>query len=126
MWSLTDFTDENGGTRVFRHSHRWTEYPEFNAHPANAAGPSSTINTPLGSATIWHGSLWHGAGANDTETPRVGVAVNYCSGFDAIRPEQHLINDRSGAAYEEPLASLIHDDRTAPRQPYSTLDVFGA
>ena len=36
---------------------------------------------PKGSVLIWHGSLWHGGGANTTDETRVGIAMNYCAGL---------------------------------------------
>ena len=44
---------------------------------------------PKGSVLIWHGSLWHGGGANTTtDETRVGIAMNYCAGF--IRQQENI------------------------------------
>jgi ectoine hydroxylase-related dioxygenase (phytanoyl-CoA dioxygenase family) len=45
---------------------------------------------PAGSVLIWHGSLWHGGGANDTSEPRVGIAMNYCAGYIRQQENQQL------------------------------------
>jgi ectoine hydroxylase-related dioxygenase (phytanoyl-CoA dioxygenase family) len=43
---------------------------------------------PAGAVMIFHGSLWHGGGANTTENDRrLGVNVQYCPGF--VRQQQN-------------------------------------
>jgi ectoine hydroxylase-related dioxygenase (phytanoyl-CoA dioxygenase family) len=42
-----------------------------------------------GSVLIWHGSLWHGGGANTTDRRRVGIAMNYCAGY--IRQQENQL-----------------------------------
>ena len=76
MWALTDFTEANGATRVIPGSHRAAGSPdlakEYDSVPAEM---------PRGSVLVWHGSLWHGGGANTTAERRVGIAMNYCAGY---------------------------------------------
>jgi ectoine hydroxylase-related dioxygenase (phytanoyl-CoA dioxygenase family) len=43
-----------------------------------------------GSVLIWDGSLWHGGGANKTDTRRTGIAMNYCAGFIRQQENQQL------------------------------------
>src|SRR4029079_2797998 len=43
-----------------------------------------------GSVLIWHGSLWHGGGANNTDEPRIGIAMNYCAGYIRQQENQQL------------------------------------
>jgi ectoine hydroxylase-related dioxygenase (phytanoyl-CoA dioxygenase family) len=45
---------------------------------------------PRGSVLVWHGSLWHGGGANRTGRRRVGVAMNYCAGWVRQQENQQL------------------------------------
>jgi ectoine hydroxylase-related dioxygenase (phytanoyl-CoA dioxygenase family) len=45
---------------------------------------------PKGSVLIWHGSLWHGGGANTTGAPRIGIAMNYCAGYIRQQENQQL------------------------------------
>lgn len=93
MWALTDFTADNGATRVVPGSHLYTENPvygqEYDTVPAEM---------PRGSVLVWHGSLWHGGGANRTAEPRVGVAMNYCAGFIRQQENQQLGVPRDVAA----------------------------
>jgi ectoine hydroxylase-related dioxygenase (phytanoyl-CoA dioxygenase family) len=43
-----------------------------------------------GSVLIWHGSLWHGGGANTTDETRIGIAMNYCAGYIRQQENQQL------------------------------------
>lgn len=82
MWALTDFSDENGGTRVVPGSHRFDHAPDL-----TRSYDTIPIEMPAGSVMIFHGSLWHGGGANrSADQWRLGVNVQYCAGF--IRPQQ--------------------------------------
>jgi ectoine hydroxylase-related dioxygenase (phytanoyl-CoA dioxygenase family) len=45
---------------------------------------------PKGSVLVWHGSLWHGGGANRTSERRIGIAMNYCAGFIRQQENQQL------------------------------------
>ena len=45
---------------------------------------------PKGSVLVWHGSLWHGGGANRTSERRVGIAMNYCAGWMRQQENQQL------------------------------------
>ena len=85
LWALTDFTDANGATRVIPGSHLRDHSPTYlqpyDSVPAEMAA---------GSVLVWHGSLWHGGGANQTERRRVGVAMNYCAGYVRQQENQQL------------------------------------
>ena len=85
MWALTDFTEENGATRIIPGSHTWDHYPELGQHYE-----SIPAEMPKGSVLIWHGGLWHGGGANKSDARRVGIAMNYCTGFVRQQENQQL------------------------------------
>ncbi len=85
MWALTDFTDENGGTRVVPGSHKFSDRPEYDKTYETVA-----MEMPKGSLMIWNGSLWHGGGANLSGQRRVGIAMNYCAGFLRQQENQQL------------------------------------
>jgi len=85
MWAITDFTDANGATRIIPGSHTRDRSPTYLKHYDSIAAEMSR-----GSVLIWHGSLWHGGGANSTDTRRVGIAMNYCAGFMRQQENQQL------------------------------------
>ena len=88
MWALTDFTEANGATRVVPGSHRW-QNPDYFAGDADVATVAAEM--PKGSVLVWHGSTWHGGGANVTDDEvRIGVAMNYCAGFIRQQENQQL------------------------------------
>jgi ectoine hydroxylase-related dioxygenase (phytanoyl-CoA dioxygenase family) len=86
MWALTDFTEENGATRIVPGSHLASENPEYGRTDID----SIPAEMKRGSILVWNGSLWHGGGANRTDSPRVGLAMNYCAGFIRQQENQQL------------------------------------
>jgi ectoine hydroxylase-related dioxygenase (phytanoyl-CoA dioxygenase family) len=85
MWALTDFTEANGATRLIPGSHLADCSPDY-----GAPYDSIAAEMPKGSVLVWHGSLWHGGGANTTGERRVGIAMNYCAGFIRQQENQQL------------------------------------
>ncbi|CAN5144441.1 phytanoyl-CoA dioxygenase family protein [soil metagenome] len=84
MWALTDFTEENGATRLVAGSHL-KESPTYGGSYETVAA-----EMPKGSVLIWDGSLWHGGGANRSAARRTGIAMNYCAGFVRQQENQQL------------------------------------
>lgn len=85
MWALTDFNEDNGATRVIRGSHQAPTAPELgNCYESEPAVMKR------GSVLVFNGSLWHGGGANRTDTPRIGLAMNYCAGWMRQQENQQL------------------------------------
>jgi ectoine hydroxylase-related dioxygenase (phytanoyl-CoA dioxygenase family) len=84
MWALTDFTEANGATRLVPGTHR-EQSPDYGRDY-----DSIPAEMPRGSILIWHGSLWHGGGANTTGERRVGLACNYCAGYIRQQENQQL------------------------------------
>ena len=85
MWALTDFTEANGATRIIPGSHVADSSPNYGQHY-----DSIPAEMPRGSVLIWHGSLWHGGGANQTDQRRIGIAMNYCAGYIRQQENQQL------------------------------------
>jgi ectoine hydroxylase-related dioxygenase (phytanoyl-CoA dioxygenase family) len=85
MWALTDFTDANGATRIIPGTHLAAGSPDY-----GSSYDSLPAEMARGSVLVWHGSLWHGGGANTTDDDRVGIAMNYCAGWVRQQENQQL------------------------------------
>nr|WP_230463363.1 phytanoyl-CoA dioxygenase family protein [Sphingobium sp. Cam5-1] len=74
MWPLTEFTAENGATRLWAGSHGVHALTEVDGVPF-AAGMRP------GAALLFLGSTLHGAGANRTRDVRRGIVIGYSLGW---------------------------------------------
>jgi len=77
MIAFTDFTEENGATRVIPGSNHWDDYEDRGT-------PDDTIPAEMnaGDALIFSGKLVHGGGANvSADLYRRGVAFAFNPGF---------------------------------------------
>jgi ectoine hydroxylase-related dioxygenase (phytanoyl-CoA dioxygenase family) len=85
MWALTDFTEANGATRIVPGSHTRDHSPIYGSEHESIPAVMRR-----GSVLVWHGSLWHGGGANRSDAVRVGIAMNYCAGWVRQQENQQL------------------------------------
>ncbi|MEZ5997035.1 MAG: phytanoyl-CoA dioxygenase family protein [Hyphomonadaceae bacterium] len=102
MWAVSDFTEENGATRLWRGSHR--------QQLDRSIDPDDSVPGAMkrGSALLFLGSVTHGAGQNLTALPRTGVIVSYCLGWLKTYENQFLAYPREVAAsFPEDLQRLI-------------------
>lgn len=71
IWAMSDFTAENGATRVIPGSHQFDDRMRFSAEDTLPA------EMPKGSVVFYTGSLYHGGGANRSAAARYGVNLTY-------------------------------------------------
>ena len=76
MWMLSDFTPENGATRIVPRSHLSGEQPDPGRDYSAQAVP---IVGPAGTAFLWDARAWHGMGANTGNTERVAIVSTFCA-----------------------------------------------
>jgi ectoine hydroxylase-related dioxygenase (phytanoyl-CoA dioxygenase family) len=71
MWTLSEYTPENGSTLIVPGSHLWDHERRPEASAATA------FHLRSGSALIWLGGVYHGGGANTSDVLRTGVSIIY-------------------------------------------------
>lgn len=71
IWAMTDFTEQNGATRVIPGSHRFDDGLKFEEKDTEPAEMTK------GSALFYTGSLYHGGGANRSAATRCGINLTY-------------------------------------------------
>ena len=84
IWAMTDFTEENGATRVIPGSHRFDDGLTFTQEDTEPA------EMRRGSVVLYLGSLYHGGGANRTDRVRYGANLTYAASWLRQEENQYL------------------------------------
>lgn len=84
IWALTDFTFENGATRVVPGSVGWDDDRKPTDDETTQAAMSA------GSVLLYSGSVIHGGGQNESDADRAGINITYCLGWLRTEENQYL------------------------------------
>lgn len=84
IWAVTDFTRENGATRVVPGSNKWD--PERHAEDHEIA----FAEMKAGSVLVYSGSVIHSGGKNQSDADRMGLNITYCLGWLRQEENQYL------------------------------------
>ncbi len=74
IWAIDNFTADNGATLVYPGSHKWGDVSPGDIDESKLV----PAVMPAGSAVFFLGTLWHGAGANNSDKPRLAATTQYC------------------------------------------------
>ncbi len=92
MWAGSDFTAENGATRVVPGSHEWPEERITKQEEVVQA------TMPKGSVVLWLSRTLHGAAPNTIGTPRTGYFASYVANWLASEENQYIAVPPEAAA----------------------------
>jgi ectoine hydroxylase-related dioxygenase (phytanoyl-CoA dioxygenase family) len=84
IWAFTDFTEANGATRVVPGSHKLEGDRKFSLEESEPA------EMEAGSVLLFTGQLYHGAGANVTDSIRESLIIMYTVGWLRQEENQYL------------------------------------
>jgi ectoine hydroxylase-related dioxygenase (phytanoyl-CoA dioxygenase family) len=84
IWAMTDFTAQNGGTRVIPGSHKFEDKLRF------SEGDTEPVEMSKGSAFLYPGTTYHGGGANRSEANRIGISLSYSASWLRQEENQYL------------------------------------
>ena len=102
MWTLSHYHPENGSTLLVPGSHIWAE-----ARKPDASEVVS-LDIPPGSALVWLGGVYHGAGPNLSDEFRDGINMIYFQPW--LRQVENMtlvISPQRAAAFSETVQRLL-------------------
>ncbi|MEM6558157.1 MAG: phytanoyl-CoA dioxygenase family protein [Myxococcota bacterium] len=103
IFALDPFTETNGATRLVPKSHRWEQ-----GRVPSDEDELVYATMPTGSVLILLGTLWHGGGANDSDSSRLAVTGQYCEPW--LRTQENYclgISPATAARCSEPIQRML-------------------
>ena len=97
IWAMTDFTEENGATRLIPGSQDWPN--EF----GHTIGETVPAEMSKGSCLLYTGKVYHGGGANRSDDTRTGLNITYNVAWLRQEENQYLSVPRE-------IAETLDDD----------------
>jgi ectoine hydroxylase-related dioxygenase (phytanoyl-CoA dioxygenase family) len=80
IWAIDEFTETNGATEIIPQSHLWDDrFP-------TQEDTRVPVLMPTGSCVFFLGTLWHGGGANRSDSGRLALTAQYCEPW--LRPQE--------------------------------------
>ena len=91
LWMLSPFSADNGGTLVVPASHRHTTNPTADAtcDSRQPLADEIQVTGEAGSVLVMDSRLWHATAPNQTQVPRVALAIRYAPwwlNLEVLRP----------------------------------------
>lgn len=84
LWAITDFTAENGATRIVPGSQNWAWDRDATTDQIVQA------EMPRGSVLLYTGTVLHSGGENRSKKPRMGLNLTYCLAWLRQQENQFL------------------------------------
>ncbi len=84
IWAMTDFTEQNGATRVVPGSNHFEDKLQFKLEDTEAA------EMKKGSVLLYTGAVYHGGGPNRSEDTRYAVNITYNRSWLRQEENQYL------------------------------------
>lgn len=111
MWAGTDFTVENGATRLVPGSHRWPE--------SRLASASEIVQAvmPKGSVVLWLSRTLHGAAKTSVSDRRTGFFGSYIADWFRQEENQYIA--------VPPAVASTYSDRACQLLGYTCSDTLG-
>ena len=102
IWAMTDFTQENGATRIVPGSHLMEDRLQFRL------GDSIPAEMEKGSVLVYNGRIYHGGGENRSDSVRMGLNITYALGWLRQEENQYLsVPHELARSFDDDLLKLM-------------------
>ncbi len=110
LWMLTDFTAENGATRVIPRSHRSGQDPKDALDDPAAPHPDEKqLLGSAGTVVVFNSHTWHGTTANHSDHSRLSLTSFFCRRDDPHMVFSSALSSEAAARLGEAARCLFAD-----------------